>query len=169
MDTSTLQLMQDRVRTIYRALTGNDLTETRGAPSQEDGPPPDQVMRQFAELEAVVRSVPSLAERLPPFSFVPALDAAETERELLVEIGVPGVEREDVNVEVHDDLLVVSGTRRGDGAEPRTYYHAEIPRGPFHRVWHLPYAVGGEPRVRVENGLISIRLARPVKAAPAKA
>jgi HSP20 family molecular chaperone IbpA len=158
------------VRTIYRALTGGDLTESSGgSPSAEGGPPPEQVMRLFAELEAVVRSVPSLSERLPPFSFVPALDAAETERELVVEIGVPGVEREDVNVEVHGDLLVVSGTRRGDGSEARTYYHAEIPRGPFHRVVHLPYAASAEPRVRVENGLVSIRLARPVKTAPAKA
>src|SRR5262249_21976441 len=138
--------------------------------AETSAPSLDVVAQRFADLELIARSIPAVAERIPPFSFAPPMDAIGTEKELIFEIAVPGIERNEVNIEVSDDLLVVSGSRAGEReVNGRTYYHAEIPRGPFRRVVRLPGAVVGEPRVELDRGLIRVRLTRATKAARAKA
>jgi HSP20 family molecular chaperone IbpA len=167
MHPATISLMRDQVRAIYRALTGVDMPEPPASSWRADVSIED-VARQFAELEAIARTIPAVAERVPPFSFAPPLDALEEGRELIIEIAVPGIERDDVTVERSDDLLVVSGVRTGERASNgRSYLHAEIPRGPFHRVVKLPYPTRSEPRVHVEGGMIQIRLSRKTAAASA--
>src|SRR5262245_29660317 len=168
MHASTIQLMRDQVRAIYRALTGADLPEIEARAATAPPVSPDAVARQFADLEALARRVPRVTERVPPFSFAPAIDAYDDERELVVEVAVPGVDRDDLTVEVQGDQLVIYGLRAGErAANGRTWYRAEIPRGPFHRALVLPYAVTGEPRVKIEHGLIRIQLAKARKAAKA--
>ena len=166
---STFELMHDHVCAIYRALTGDELPEREEG---HGGPPPPfaEVAQRFADLEAQARGLAHVAERLPPFSFAPPMDVLTTEREVLVELGVPGVERHDVQAELHGELLIVDGARPGEReADGRTYYHAELPRGPFRRVVRLPARVGGEPRIEVNQGIIRIRLPKLMKTAPAKA
>jgi HSP20 family molecular chaperone IbpA len=129
----------------------------------------EEVARRFADLEALARTNPTVTERVPPFSFAPPLDAIDDGRELIVELAVAGIDRADVTVEHSGELLVVSGVRSGErAANGRTYLHAEIPRGPFHRVIQLPYPSTSEPRVEVDRGLIRIRLSKS-KVRPAKA
>ena len=171
MDPTSIELMLDQVRAIYRALTGNDMPEPpppqAGAGSTTS---PGDVLRQFADLEAIARGIPAVIERVPPFSFSPPLDAIDDTHELLIEVAVPGVVQSDVTVERTDGMLVVRGFRRGERvANGRAYFHAEIPRGPFHRVVRLPYRMLGEPRVTVENGLVQIHLPKSPAGAPAKA
>src|SRR5262245_10959 len=172
MHATTVQLMHDHVRAIYHTITGKDLPETATAEpaTPVSAPPPEIVAQLFSDLEALARSLPTVAERIPPFSFAPPLDAMATEKELIIEVGVPGVDKRDVRVELSHNVLVISGSRPFEGeANGRTYYRAEVPRGPFRRVVRLPFPVTGEPRVDVENGLIRIRLNRIIKAPPAKA
>jgi HSP20 family molecular chaperone IbpA len=166
----TLELMRDQVRGIYRALTGSDMPEAE-PPASAPEVSVDDVARRFAELETLARAIPAVVERVPPFSFAPPLDALEDDRELLIEVAVPGVDKGDVNVERNGDLLVISGVRLGERvANGRSYLHAEIARGPFHRVVRLPSATAGEPRIEVDRGLIRIRLAKaPPATTPAKA
>jgi HSP20 family molecular chaperone IbpA len=168
---STAELMRDQIRAIYHAVTGSDLPEREAQGGAAPTPPPaEEVSRRFAELEAWSRQVPSVAERVPPFSFAPPLDAYREDRELIVELALPGVEKSDVEVQLSGDLLSVSGVRAGGAiGNGRTYFHAEIPRGPFRRVILLPHPVMGEPRVTVERGVVRIQLAKAPKAAPAKA
>jgi HSP20 family molecular chaperone IbpA len=170
MHASTFELMHEHIRSIYRALTGADLPDSATDAPSAAPLSPDAVARRFADLDAAARTIARVAERVPPFSFAPPLDAIDTERELVIEVGVPGVEKHDVAVELHGGELTVDGSRPGEReVNGRTYLHAELPRGPFHRVVRLPYPVAGEARVEVTHGLIRVRLTKPVKAAPAKA
>jgi HSP20 family molecular chaperone IbpA len=155
-----LELMHDYVRAIHRDVAGGDPPE---ANAQVEQRPPtfEEVSRRFVELEAIARSRPSIAKRVPPFSFAPPLDLIGTERELVVELGVPGVELGDVDVELQGNELTVTGARLPDSMlEGRVYFHAEIPRGPFRRTLRLPEPSSGMPRVEVENGIVRIRLTR---------
>ena len=118
-----------------------------------------QIARRFVDLERLARQVPIVVERVPPFSFQPALDIIDTGNQVLVEVAVPGIQLDDVTVTCTGLALAVSGTRGGErAANGRRYHHAEIPRGPFHRVVPLPCSVAEEARVDVERGLIRIRL-----------
>jgi HSP20 family protein len=160
MRASRLELMHDHVRAIHRSVTGG---EPPDAPQRGSKAVPtfDDVARRFAELEAIARSIPTVAERVPPFSFAPPLDVIGTEHELVLELGVPGVEPSDVDVETADDGLIVTGARHTPAKlDGRIYFHAEMPRGPFRRVVRIPESTSGPPRLEVENGVIRIKLAR---------
>jgi HSP20 family molecular chaperone IbpA len=169
MDSTTAELMLDQVRAIYRALSGNDLPDSPVPKGK--APEATDVVRRFADLEAVARTLPPVVERVPPFSFSPPLDAVDDEREVTIELAIPGIGRDDFTVECNDSWVVITGFRRGGRASNgRSYFHAEIPRGPFHRVIRLPVSVAGEPRVELNGGVIEIRLSKlPAGDTPAKA
>jgi HSP20 family molecular chaperone IbpA len=163
MQRITLEVMQEQVRSIYRALTGNDLpesVETRAALPL--GVESEAVVTQrFIELEGWARMLPGLAERIPPFAFSPPLDASETEKEVRLDVALPGVPKEDVHIELRGDVLILSGHRVGDRpANGRASRHAEIPRGPFRRLVLLPQPVAPQPRVDAENGIIRIHMTK---------
>jgi HSP20 family molecular chaperone IbpA len=160
MHSALVEIMRDEVSTIYRAVTGTAMPgfETSASGS---GAPLEAVTRSFAELEALVRTFPVLAERIPPFSFAPPLDVLREGDELIVELAVPGVEREDVTIEQAEDTLVICGIRRvSRGAEPGICTHGEIPWGPFYRSVHIPFPIHGEPGVDMDRGLLRVRLKR---------
>jgi HSP20 family molecular chaperone IbpA len=164
MQRETYDLMLDQVRATYRALTGSDLpepTEPR-VPLPPGIDPSHVVTRNFVELEAWVRLSPLLSERVPPFSFTPPVDVFEWDKELVIELGAPGVEEQDVRVERAGDTLVVSGVRKTPRADGRNYRRAELPRGPFRRVVHLPHELASsQPRVEVAQGLVRVRVGKP--------
>lgn len=173
MQRMTYELMRDHVRAIFAAVTGGELPqhpETRGSPRLPSGPEAtDLIARRFAELEAFARMIPEVAASLPPFAFTPPLDIIDRERELVVEVAVPGATRDDVNVDVSGGVLVISGVRAGEPTNGHVFRHAEIPRGPFRRTVILPAEVNTETKqVQVADGIIQIKLAK-VSPAVAKA
>lgn len=156
MQRVTYDLMLDRVRELYHALTGAMLpagdVEGKAVAATDD----PQLMQQFGLLEAISRLVPGMAPRVGPFGFVPALDLIDVDGELVVELSVPGVDPATLHVEVAAGVLRVSGVRR-ELADGRRLV-AELPRGPFRRVLPLPEEVMDEPRVEVEDGMVRIGL-----------
>jgi HSP20 family protein len=163
MKATTLALMHDHVRAIYRAARGVD---PKDEPTAGERPAPSfqEVARRFSELEGLARSIPSVAARVPAFSFTPPLDLIGTERDLVLELGVPGVERDDVDVELGDGEVIVSGARAAtESSDGRIYFHAEMPRGPFRRAVRIPEPTNGSPRVEVEHGIIRVTLSKLTK------
>jgi len=178
MRVSHLELMHDHVRAIHRAVTGTDpppsatatpTTATAKTATATRPPEPitiDKLATDFAELETMARSLPFIAERVPPFSFSPPFDLIGTERELIVELGVPGVDREGVEATLDGDRLVITGARSITASlDGRIYLHAELPRGPFRREVVLPgvVGIGGRARVEIDNGIVRVRVAKPSK------
>jgi HSP20 family molecular chaperone IbpA len=164
MHGTRLEMMHDHVRAIHRAITGSDPPDSGSTPTEHPALTLEQVAERFAELEAVARSLERIAERVPPFSFAPPLDIINTEKEMIFELGIPGVDRSDVEVEVFGDSLIVSGavstSRALDG---RVYIRAELPRGPFRRAVRLPEPASGPARIEVENGIVRVRLSKASK------
>jgi HSP20 family molecular chaperone IbpA len=170
MDPTTVELMLDQVRDIYRALSGDNLPEASPTDAGTEAPPAEEVIRRFADLEALARALPTVAERVPPFSFSPSLDAFDDEHEVLIEVSVPSMERKDIKLERQGELVIISGFRRRERAmNGRSCFHAEIPRGPFHRAVRLPVAKLGEPRIEVNAGLIEIHFPKTSARKPARA
>lgn len=160
MRAELIDVMQDQVRTIYRALTGTNIPESQPSIPQADAPLED-VTRRFVELETLARTDPFLSELVPPFSFTPSLDAFCNGDQIVVELAVPGVDRNDLNVEVSDGTVVISGFRRAHAeSNGKSFSHAEIPRGPFYREFRVPLPVEPDPEVILERGLLRIQLKR---------
>jgi HSP20 family molecular chaperone IbpA len=158
MKPELIDVMQHQVQAIYHAVTGTDVPYV----TPSDGgwvAPLEEVTRRFAELETLVRSDPFASELVPPFSFTPPLDVFTTDDQIVVELAVPGVDEDDVSVEVVDGIVIVSGFRRAP-TRPRLFSHAEIPQGPFYRAFRVPLSVHPEPDCVLDRGLLRIQLTR---------
>ena len=90
--------------------------------------------------------------------FLPS-DIYEEDRELVVQVEVPGLSEEDVDVRIEHNDLIVSGERpaslRRRGATP---YMIERQHGRFVRVYPLPETVEAIKNVEVRNGVLEVVL-----------
>jgi HSP20 family molecular chaperone IbpA len=174
MQRVTPELMIDHVRQIYQAVTGADLPVQAASSSSSPEVPAEIVAARFAELDALARMLPQVGARLPPFSFVPPIDIIDRKSELVVEVALPGVSKENVDVKVVGDALVISGVREwqsgSNGHGPSTRF-GEIPRGPFRRVVWIPAHLANEPiHTEHHDGILVVTFGKKVAgAAKAKA
>src|ERR1700745_1371533 len=99
--------------------------------------------------------------------FTPPVDVHETEDEYLVKIDLPGVKSEDVNIEVNDSVLSLSGSRAPD--ETGTAQLVERPYGTFARTLTLPQGVNRHSiRARDQEGVLELRIPKPAERKPKK-
>jgi HSP20 family protein len=89
----------------------------------------------------------------------PAVDVTETAEEYVLEVDLPGLKPEEVQVSVDHDALSISGDRvlpRHGGRKLRV----ERPAGAFVRRFPLPQDAGGEIHAILGNGLLELRVPR---------
>lgn len=99
--------------------------------------------------------------------FTPPVDVHETEDEYLVKIDLPGVKSEDVNIEVNDSVLSLSGARAPD--ESGTAQLVERPYGTFARTLTLPQGVNSDSIAADYNdGVLELRIPKPAEQKPKK-
>jgi HSP20 family protein len=91
----------------------------------------------------------------------PALDLVETRDALVVFVELPGVAREDVNLQVHGRWLELSGERRMHEGE-HSFQRLEGCYGRFRRRVELPVAIDPDGiNAELRSGVLEIRLAKP--------
>ena len=100
--------------------------------------------------------------------FRPSADISETDREVRLSIELPGMERDDVEVLVAEDILTIKGEKRSEKQkEGRGYALRERSYGAFERNFHLPVEVEpAKARAAFESGVLTVTL--PKKAAAKK-
>src|SRR3954470_4476426 len=77
--------------------------------------------------------------------WAPPMDLVETADHLVLKADLPGLDRDDVNIEVKDGILTVSGERKAEHEEARNGYHrVERAYGGFSRSLSLPRGVDAE-------------------------
>jgi HSP20 family protein len=109
----------------------------------------DRLLDRIARVKRV--ELPALGD------WVPSLDVAETGDSLVVTLEVPGLERRDVEITLHDGLLTIKGEKRR--APEARYHHAERACGVFVRTLRLPAAVdAARVTATVKNGLLTVTL-----------
>jgi HSP20 family protein len=91
-------------------------------------------------------------------SWVPLADVYETPDAYFVELELPGLDREDVEIQIHGDELVVRGVRRPPpGGRPDVFHRLERRNGPFARAFRFAEEVDPD-RVSAEfrDGLLRL-------------
>src|SRR3954464_8830011 len=72
-------------------------------------------------------------------NWVPAMDLVETEDQLVLRADLPGMEREDIEIEVKENVLTVSGERKAEHERKGEGFHRiERSFGRFSRSLGLP-------------------------------
>ena len=99
--------------------------------------------------------------------FAPPVDVHETEDEYLVTIDLPGVKSEDVNVEINDNVLSISGARVAHESGAAQLF--ERPYGTFARTLSLPQGVDSDSiRAGYHDGVLELRIPKPAEQKPKK-
>ena len=90
----------------------------------------------------------------------PRVDMCETPEEIIVEVELPGVRREDVRIEVEGDFLHITGERHTTAEhQERNYYRLERRSGRFARQLRLSSTVAREGiRAEFDAGILIITL-----------
>lgn len=97
--------------------------------------------------------------------YTPRVDVVDRAEEVLVRAEVPGVEKEDLDIDVSGRLLTVSGERRWeDRREEGEYFRSEIACGAFSRTIRLPEDVEiDKAKAEFKEGILAIHLPKTHK------
>ncbi|MFP3904740.1 MAG: Hsp20/alpha crystallin family protein [Armatimonadota bacterium] len=90
--------------------------------------------------------------------FGPAVDMYETDTDVVMKAELPGVDRENIEVNAHSDSITVSGeSKHEDEVEEKGYYRRELRYGKFSRTLPTPANIDpGGVKARLSDGILTI-------------
>lgn len=100
--------------------------------------------------------------------WAPALDVEENEDGFTIHVELPGVDPDDVEITLEDDVLTVAGERRFyDERDTDGFKRIERRFGRFHRAVRLPDRVAhSEVAATAKDGLLTIKVPKAEDAKP---
>lgn len=97
----------------------------------------------------------------------PATDILEREDGYHVFMDIPGVRREDLKLDIHENELIVTGRAEAHGGEKESYLEVQFGPGEYARTISLSDMVDRERIAAVlKDGVLSIHLPKLEKLAP---
>jgi HSP20 family protein len=109
-----------------------------------------------------------------PFSeemtFTPAFDVSETENELIVKAEVPGMDQKDIDINLSDGLLTITGEKKHEKEDKNENYHCvERHYGKFSRTMRVPFEVEADKvDATYKDGVLKVTLPKSETAKPKK-
>jgi HSP20 family protein len=100
--------------------------------------------------------------------WIPAMDLVETEDHLVLRADLPGMSEDDVEIEIKDGVLTVSGERRNE-QESRSegFYRVERATGRFSRSLSLPDGIdAGKVAASFDRGVLEVQIPKPEQTKP---
>jgi HSP20 family protein len=100
--------------------------------------------------------------------WAPAVDLFERENTLVLKADLPGLSEDDVKIEVHDNVLTISGERQADFEDKQNgYYRVERAFGSFSRSLTLPEGVDADQiSASFSNGVLEVTIPKPEERKP---
>ncbi|MEK7390015.1 MAG: Hsp20/alpha crystallin family protein [Elusimicrobiota bacterium] len=98
-------------------------------------------------------------------AWMPRADIRETANEYILDVALPGVKREDVKVEVKDDILTISGEKKSEKEEKgKGWLRRESSYGAFQRSFVLPEGLHTEDVKAVcKEGVLTLTMRKPAE------
>ena len=102
--------------------------------------------------------------------WLPAMDLVETDDHFVLRADLPGLSEGDVNLELEDNVLTVSGERKAEHESRKEgYYRIERASGNFQRSLTLPEGVNPEAiEASFDKGVLEVRIPKPEERKPRK-
>jgi HSP20 family protein len=101
-------------------------------------------------------------------TWTPPIDIYETDDALVFQADLPGMAKDEVSIEVHNNTLILRGERKHDAAVTEDNYHrVERAYCPFQRSFVLPTMVDQEKvQASYHEGMLELRLPKLESAKP---
>lgn len=102
--------------------------------------------------------------------WIPAVDVTETDGQYVLRADLPGMSESDVNIELDDNVLTISGERKSEHEQrSEGFYRVERASGSFSRSLTLPEGVDADSiQAGFENGVLEVRIPKPEQPKPRK-
>ena len=135
---------------------------TRWEPFKELNVLQDRINRAFNEMS---RETEGSQNR----TWAPVVDILENDSQLIVRAELPGMDREDINVEVTSESLTISGERKFVESENDKYLRVERPTGQFQRSFTIGVPVQAEnAKASYRNGILEVVIPKAEEVKPKK-
>lgn len=103
--------------------------------------------------------------------WTPAVEIEEKDKELVLKAEIPGIDVKDLQVEVSEDRVTISGEHKEEKKtkdKDKNYFHSEFHYGKFERIIPLPMAIKtDEIKSDFKKGVLTLTLPK-VEDAPKK-
>ncbi|MCL6499024.1 MAG: Hsp20/alpha crystallin family protein [Firmicutes bacterium] len=97
------------------------------------------------------------------------VDLYETGEEVVLEMAVPGISKDDLDISLEGRQLTIRGNYNPAASEERRYWLQGIPRGAFSRTLTLPAGLdAAQARAQWRDGILEIRVPVEQKLLPKK-
>jgi HSP20 family protein len=102
--------------------------------------------------------------------WIPAMDVVETDDHFVLRADLPGLSEKDINIELEDSVLTISGERKAEHEQRNEgYYRVERASGSFSRSLTLPEGVNAEGiQAHFDKGVLEVRIPKPEQQKPRK-
>jgi HSP20 family protein len=140
------------------------MTVGRWDPFQNVAALQDRINRLFEDAFPHARSEDELAS----CAWRPTVDIYEAVDGVIIVADLPGVRKEDVSVEVKDNILTLKGERKGnDDVGEDQYYRRERCCGNFHRAFTLQHTVMPDKiKATFKDGVLKVLVPHPEEEKP---
>ncbi len=100
----------------------------------------------------------------------PNVEISESDDELQFVVELPGIDKDDVDVSITDDVLVICGEKKQEEEkEERDYHLSERIYGSFRRSFALPQNANADKAdAKTVNGVLTIKIPKVAAAKPAQ-
>ena len=117
---------------------------------------------EFGELRSRLDRFEGRAE-LGDRAWAPAIDVVRENGNLVIRADVPGIKPEEVEIEVQDDILTVSGSHEETKeAKDKDYLRRERRYGSFRRTLALPAGVEAKKiKAKTKDGIVEVVIPLP--------
>lgn len=96
----------------------------------------------------------------------PSVDVHETEKDVTLDVELPGLNKENIKIDIKDDILTVSGERsHTEETKEKNYTKTERLFGKFERSFYLPKNVNSDKiSASYKDGLLILTIPKSEKA-----
>ena len=103
------------------------------------------------------------------FAIMP-LDIVEEKNEFIIKADIPGMESDDIDVSIENDILTISGEKKNEHEEKGdNFHHMERSYGAFRRSVQLPASVEPDKiHAKYHNGVLRLTVPKSEKTEPKK-
>ncbi len=125
----------------------------------------DEVNRLF---DNFFTGLPERRRGLLEGEWAPSVDVAETDNEVVVTAELPGVEQDNVDITITDDVLTLKGEKKEEKeVKEKNYHRIERSYGSFQRSISLPAGVQADKaKATYKDGVLHITVPKAEEAKP---
>lgn len=122
--------------------------------------PPLEEPKEPAKLTPTEPVSPEEESWLPESEGQLTIDVYQTPNDIVIKSTIAGVQPEDLDISISNDMITIKGKRNKDEVVPQeNYYYQECYWGPFSRSIILPVDVEADKaQASMKNGILTIRL-----------